>query len=882
MREAHDQFRAEIRDRLGVDPGPMALDGRLRRFPTKANGKDEAGWCIGYSDGVPAGAFGDWRSGIHETWCARDPASLTAAERESHRRQMAEMVRQREEERQRVQREAAAKAARIWGEAEPASPDHPYLKQKCVEPFGVRQHGGALVIPVRIGGELASLQFIGADGGKRFLTGGAIAGGYHSFGKPAGQVIVCEGYATGATLHTFTGHAVAVAFNAGNLEAVARTIRAKLPDARIIVAADEDWQTDGNPGKTRALAAAIAAGGIAALPKFDRDPDNADDKRTDWNDLAKEIGLDAAKQQFQAAIEAYSAAPENPIQIVAEWPPGFSMRSKGLYRESADDKPDEWICGPFHVAGEARDPDNGAWSLALAWQDRDDVQHHALVARADLIGDGVDFLRSLAARGLEAPVAAAKVRALKAALAGVRCKSRVRLVNRTGWHGSTFILPQRTFGASSESAVYCGQASVARYATSGTLDDWCARVAARASGNSRVLLALSVAFAGPVADLLEDEPGGVHLVGASSTGKSTALLVAGSVWGGSGRNGFAQTWRATGNGLEGVAKAHSGTVLPLDELGELDAREAGSVAYALVNGQGKARAGRDGEARVRAEWRCMVLSTGEVRLSDKIEETGRRAKQGQVVRFVDIPADAGAGLGLFNTCHGETPAGFAQTIKADALAVYGTAGPAFVEALAEDADTARKTTITKINSTVSGWIEPGADGQIMRVARRFAMIGASGEMARAALSLPWADGEAMAAAKTCLDAWLGNRSGDGAGEITMALDALNEAIERHGDARFIALSDDMRTNPNAMIRDALGFRFEVDGARVWGFTNTGWRETLRGVCDPTWAARELAASGALLVTPSQAKTNQFTKKVGGEVKRLFAFKTTAIETEEGL
>jgi putative DNA primase/helicase len=395
-------------------------------------------------------------------------------------------------------------------------------------------------------------------------------------------------------------------------------------------------------------------------------------------------------------------------------------------------------------------------------------------------------------------------------------------------------------------------------------------------------LALSVAFAGPVADLLEDEPGGVHLVGASSTGKSTALLVAGSVWGGGGRNGFAQTWRATGNGLEGVAKAHSGTVLPLDELGELDAREAGSVAYALVNGQGKARAGRDGEARVRAEWRCMVLSTGEVRLSDKIEETGRRAKQGQVVRFVDIPADAGAGLGLFNTCHGETPAGFAQTIKADALAVYGTAGPAFVEALAEDADKARKTTITKINSTVSGWIEPGADGQIMRVARRFAMIGASGEMARAALSLPWADGEAMAAAKICLDAWLGNRSGDGAGEITMALDALNEAIERHGDARFIALSDDMRTNPNAMIRDALGFRFEVDGARVWGFTNTGWRETLRGVCDPTWAARELAASGALLVTPSQAKTNQFTKKVGGEVRRLFAFKTTAIETEEGL
>jgi putative DNA primase/helicase len=694
--------------------------------------------------------------------------------------------------------------------------------------------------------------------------------------NPSAPVLVVEGEkAARAAVALFPDHAVTT--SPGGAEAASKVDWLPLAGRHVVIWPDADK-----------AGAGYANDVLSALKKIDV----ASVELVNVNGLPDKWDLaDAVPEGFELADMLASAepvydgsapSPAPEAYTPSRWPAGFDMRKQGLFREGSDDKPDEWISGPFHVVGEARDPENGAWALALAWRDRDEVQHHALVARADLLGDGVDFLRPLAARGLEAPVAAAKIRALKAALAGVRCKSRVRLVNRTGWHGSTFILPQRTFGASSERAVYCGQASVARYATSGTLDDWCARVAARASGNSRVLLALSVAFAGPVADLLEDEPGGVHLVGASSTGKSTALLVAGSVWGGGGRNGFAQTWRATGNGLEGVAKAHSGTVLPLDELGELDAREAGSVAYALVNGQGKARAGRDGEARVRAEWRCMVLSTGEVRLSDKIEETGRRAKQGQVVRFVDIPADAGAGLGLFNTCHGETPAGFAQTIKADALAVYGTAGPAFVEALAEDADTARKTTIAKINSTVSGWIEPGADGQIMRVARRFAMIGASGEMARAALSLPWADGEAMAAAKTCLDAWLGNRSGDGAGEITMALDALNEAIERHGDARFIALSDDMRTNPNAMIRDALGFRFEVDGARVWGFTNTGWRETLRGVCDPTWAARELAASGALLVTPSQAKTNQFTKKVGGEVRRLFAFKTTAIETEEGL
>lgn len=301
MREAHDQFRAAIRDRLGVDPGPVTLDGRLRRFATKPNGKDKAGWCVGYGDGVPAGAFGDWRSGIHETWCARDVATLTTAEREAHRRQIAELTRQREEVRQRVERKAAGRAERIWGEAEPASPEHPYLKEKGVEPFGVRQHGGDLLVPIRIGGKLSSLQSIAAEGGKQFLFGGAVAGGYHSFGKPAGQVIVCEGYATGATLHTVTGHAVAIAFNAGNLEAVAKAIRAKLPDAKIIIGADDDHETDGNPGLAQATKAAAKVGGMVAVPPFDR---AAGEAKTDWNDLAALHGLDAVRKRFAELVAA--------------------------------------------------------------------------------------------------------------------------------------------------------------------------------------------------------------------------------------------------------------------------------------------------------------------------------------------------------------------------------------------------------------------------------------------------------------------------------------------------------------------------------------------------------------------------------------------------
>jgi putative DNA primase/helicase len=160
------------------------------------------------------------------------------------------------------------------------------------------------------------------------------------------------------------------------------------------------------------------------------------------------------------------------------------------------------------------------------------------------------------------------------------------------------------------------------------------------------------------------------------------------------------------------------------------------------------------------------------------------------------------------------------------------------------------------------------------------MIGVAGEVARAALSLPWSEGEAMAAARTCFDAWLGMRGGDGAGEIAAALDAIREAVERHGNGRFVAVDDGERT-PSALIRDVLGYQFEQNGERLWAFTVTGWREILRGVCDPAWAARELAAAGALEVTPSQAGQHQLVKKIAGESKRLLAVKASYLNNRGG-
>ena len=170
--------------------------------------------------------------------------------------------------------------------------------------------------------------------------------------------------------------------------------------------------------------------------------------------------------------------------------------------------------------------------------------------------------------------------------------------------------------------------------------------------------------------------------------RARLLWSLGSVWGGGGRGGFTQTWRATGNALEAIARAHSGTLLALDELGELDAREAGSTAYLLVNGQGKARATRDAEVRARSEWRIMLLSSGEIGLGDKIAETGKRAKAGQLIRLVDVPADAGKGYGLFEDTKGHSPAEFSKVIKAAALRAMARQAQLSRPYLADDPETA--------------------------------------------------------------------------------------------------------------------------------------------------------------------------------------------------
>lgn len=267
-----DEFIDSLRA-VGLAPhGAVDLlaDSRLHRYRVEGDKPgSKNGWFV-LDLGYPAhGAFGSWKTGQSHTWRPKQQSNLTDDEREVLARRAEAARAARLAEQQSVQASARDRALRLWRRANLAFGSHPYLTNKGVPAYGIRDLRGQLVIPLRDEeGELHSLQFIGADGLKTFLTGGRKRGCYHGIGKPGAALCIAEGYATGASIYQATGLATAVAFDAGNLLPVAMVLRAKFPRLPVVIAADDDAQTPGNPGVTCATSAARAIGAALAVPSF--------------------------------------------------------------------------------------------------------------------------------------------------------------------------------------------------------------------------------------------------------------------------------------------------------------------------------------------------------------------------------------------------------------------------------------------------------------------------------------------------------------------------------------------------------------------------------------------------------------------------------------
>lgn len=281
--DALTDFRAAMLAAGLTPPDAIHADGRIHRFLEGDKRGNKNGWYVLHLDRRPAGAFGSWRVGVTQTWCA-DGQPMSRAERADIQALIAAARRQNEAETRQRHEAAQRTACAWWQNAEPASPEHAYLARKCAQPHGLRQLDGRLLVPLQDRhGLLWNLQRIDPAGGKLFMPGGRVSGMFSAIGDLSAPrlILVCEGWATAATLHEETGHPVLAAMNRGNLRAVAEAARHAWAGADLIIAADNDRFTAGNPGVTDATAAAKATGARLLVPQF------ADDEPgSDFNDLA--------------------------------------------------------------------------------------------------------------------------------------------------------------------------------------------------------------------------------------------------------------------------------------------------------------------------------------------------------------------------------------------------------------------------------------------------------------------------------------------------------------------------------------------------------------------------------------------------------------------
>lgn len=276
-------FRDALQSVFGQLGWLPVADGAIHRFHVPGDrAGSRNGWYALFLDGIASGSFGSWKAGTSHIWSSRKPADPLEAT--LIRQRIEQARRQREAEQHQRQLAAADYARRLWRDARRADPTHPYLSAKGCRPYNLRQQGDRLLVPLYRSGELVNLQRIGADGQKRFLSGGRVKGCYSPMGIiAAGQALyLCEGWATAATLHAETGAPIACAMNAGNLLETAHHLQHRHPHAVPIIAGDDDRQTKGNPGKTAAIAAAASLGCGLILPHW---PADAPLTLTDFNDL---------------------------------------------------------------------------------------------------------------------------------------------------------------------------------------------------------------------------------------------------------------------------------------------------------------------------------------------------------------------------------------------------------------------------------------------------------------------------------------------------------------------------------------------------------------------------------------------------------------------
>jgi putative DNA primase/helicase len=484
---------------------------------------------------------------------------------------------------------------------------------------------------------------------------------------------------------------------------------------------------------------------------------------------------------------------------------------------------------------------------------------------------------------------------LKAYLSAMTVKERCLCVNRLGWFDRegqlSYVLPNRVIGPPKNtcstkvtaSQIYY-QGDHLAYAVRGTIEDWQRQIGQYCRGNSRLLFMVSAAFITPLLHPLGEQSGGFHIPGLSTTGKTTVVKVANSVSGWK-----ILTWRHTDNNLESVAEQRCDSVLVLDEIGQVDGRKVGQIVYMIANGEGKGRADPTARSKPVKMWRVILLSSGEATLADKMNEAGEKPRGGQETRFVEIPEDAGAGMGCFEDIHGAVDArAFADQLGRATAEVSGAAFGQYLEDLVAVLNGDDRAWFLKsLREQIDAFVNTNAGevtAQVKRVCGRFALAAVAGELATSLGITGWESGEATQAAQTCYRAWLAKRGHSGDNDIALGIRQVIATIEKSavsrfqplnaGDGEFVQTYNQNRlgfrktqivnpaaapTKTNRSVSDILLDPLTAEPAvEMWHYymLPEAWKEITKGY-NPTTIAKAMHQRGLLL----KKEAGQYTSKI---------------------
>lgn len=557
-----------------------------------------------------------------------------------------------------------------------------------------------------------------------------------------------------------------------------------------------------------------------------------------------------------------------------ELPHGFTLLEQGLFEGSPGANADPtFICSPIWVQCKFADPSGKNWGQIVSLKADDGTVHQIRVGRSELFSKPKDVIRRLLDHGLELAPDKNSANLLIDFLKAARPSGHLVLSDHSGWldhHYSSFIAGKTVIG-DLNACTSCNESGLgAAVAVKGSAEDWKAHVGVLCRGNPMMLLAASLAFSGPLLRPLGLHGGGLHFRGASSTGKTTLLSLAASIWGS--REQVSQ-WRATANGLEAIAPAMNDMLLPLDEIAEITPSALHAAIYMLANGKGKSRMTRDGTVADTHQWRLAIISSGEISVQEKLAEGRLGVRAGQEVRLIDVVADSRR-FGVFDRTDGAPDAAaFTHVIQSNCQKYHGAVGVEFIKALV---GTIRKGGLPAIDALTKkltrAWITSlhgVQDGQVERVANRFAVIAVAGSLATKWGLTSWDASEAVSAAKEAFVDWFERRYTDRFEDGVEFVKPLSAFLAAN-------LSTFIDLEGGGPIReDARGW-FDAD--RIY-LPPATWATIFPGV-DATAAAKSLLDMGALLSDGGTRFTRRSPRSIPGRPRlyTVMAERLTALKS----